>query len=135
MVWDPAEIALCFLAAQALVERVASRPFAEFSRDRVGRDDQRRLAPCSEAPCEGARDAADGKPFDCGTDIAGSRWGAFERQRVEIREILAVHQRPSHGFAFHHAYGLTFDRLAGKAMEDAALRLVDHRRMDDDAID
>jgi hypothetical protein len=48
-------VALCFRAAQALIERETSRPLAEFGSDDVARDNLRRLVPRTESSREGAR--------------------------------------------------------------------------------
>jgi hypothetical protein len=48
-------VALCFRAAQALIERETSRPLAEFGSDDVARDNLQRLVPRTESSREGAR--------------------------------------------------------------------------------
>ena len=72
---------------------------------------------------EGARDAADGKPVDGGADIARSRRRMLERQHIERREVLAVHERPAHRLAPHHADCMALERVTGEAAEDAAVAL------------
>jgi hypothetical protein len=66
----PAEIAPGFPAAKLLVERIAPGPGAEFGRQRFSGNDVRHLTSRAEAFCERADDAADGKSFDRGADIA-----------------------------------------------------------------
>jgi hypothetical protein len=51
-------------AAQPLVQRIAAGPGAKFGDDFLGGNDFRFNIPGAEAFSEGARDAADGKPFD-----------------------------------------------------------------------
>jgi hypothetical protein len=70
MLRPPAEIAPSFRAAKLLVERIAPGPRAQFGRYRLGGNDVWHLTPRAEAFCERADDAADGKSFDRGADIA-----------------------------------------------------------------
>ena len=46
-----------------------------------------------------------------------------------------MHQRPAHLFARHHANRIAFGGIPGEAAEHAAGASVDHRRVDDDALD
>ena len=82
-----------------------------------------------------ARDPADRKAFDRSPDIALARGAALQRQRIELSQILCVHQRPAHRFAFHDRNGLAGGGGAGETLEHAAFPGVDHRGVDDDAAD
>src|ERR1700675_3410613 len=90
------EIAPGFRAAQLLVERIAPGPGAAFGRQRFSENDVQYQTPRAETPCKGTGDAADGKAFDRGADIARPRWRAANRQRAEGRDVFAVHERPPH---------------------------------------
>jgi hypothetical protein len=95
MLRPPAEIAPGFRAAKLLVERIAPGPGAEFGRQRRSGNDVRHLTPRAETPCKSLGDAADGKAFDRGADIARPRWRIAKRQSVEGCEVFAVHERPA----------------------------------------
>src|ERR1700730_2879957 len=135
MLRPPAKIAPRLRAAQPLVERIAPDPGAELSRDCMRGNDFRFKSPHTKTLREAAGDATDGKPFDSRADIARSRGGALKRQRVKICEVFAVYERPAHLLSLDHPDRIAFDRIAGKAMKDATAGRVDHRRMDDDAVD
>src|ERR1700694_5796889 len=104
----PAEIALGLDAAEPLVERITPGPFPEFVCYRIDRVDARLLRSRAEALCEGACDAANGKSLDRRADIARARRSMHKRQRIEASEVFAVHQRPAHRLALHHADCLAF---------------------------
>src|SRR5437588_12548559 len=131
----PAKLPPCPCAAELLVERIAPGPFAELGRDGVDWDDPRLNISLGKAPTEGARNAADWKPFDGGSNVARSCRGAFERQRVEACEVVAVDQRPAHGLALHHTHHPACLRFAGQTMKDATIPCVDHGGMDNDTGD
>src|ERR1700682_1322916 len=135
MLRPPAKIAPRLRAAQPLVERIAPDPGAELGRDCTRGNDLRFKSPHTKTLREAAGDATDGKPFDSRADIARSRGGALKRQRVKICEVFAVYERPAHLLALDHPDRIAFDGIAGKAMEDATAGRLDHRRMDDDAVD
>src|SRR4051812_27780621 len=124
----PAELASRLVAAEPLVHRTTSGPFAEFGRGRVLGYDLGRLIPSAKPPRKGARDATDRKAVDRSTDIALTGGAALQRQRVEIGEVLAMYQRPAHGFASHHRHFTAFGRRAGKAAKHTAVAGVDHGR-------
>src|SRR5690348_5765358 len=134
MRWLPAEVSPCLGAAEALIARIASCPIAEFAGDLISRNDQRRLPRHAEALCKGAGDEADLNPINRCADVARSAGGAIECERIELRKIVAVYQRPMHILASDDPDDATRAAIVGKAAEYAAVCCVDHRRMDHDAI-
>ena len=95
MRWLPAEFAPRLGAAQALIPRTASRPFAEFGRDRV-RGNDFRLVVASEASCKGAGDAGRPKIPRSPRRYSSSCRRLLQRKRIEVREVVAMHERPAH---------------------------------------
>src|SRR5439155_827627 len=88
----PAQLALRLGAAQTLIARMASRPFAEFGGDRVRRNDFRLKRSRTKTLCEGACDLADRKCLDRRADIASARRRAPPPTGIAICEVGAMHQ-------------------------------------------
>ena len=91
--------------------------------------------PGAEPTAKSAGDAADGKPFDRGPQIARSGRRALRREDIKLGEILIVHQRPAHSLVSDHAERFALDGVAREALKHATARRESHRRMNDDASD
>src|SRR3954466_5206236 len=107
----PAQFTPGFLAAQLLVHRAATSPVTEFGSNDIGGNNLRCVIAQPKSLRDRPRDAADRKTRNRRTNVALSRSTPFEREHVEIGNILAMDQRPAHVLATDHADRLPFASL------------------------
>ena len=131
----PAQFTPGFLAAQLLVHRAATSPVTEFGSNGIGGNNLRCVIAQPKSLRDRPRDAADRKTRNRRTNVARSRSSPFEREHVEIGNILAMDQRPAHVLATDHADRPPLASLGDELSEHAGCRLVHHGRMNDDRRD
>src|ERR1700753_95844 len=108
MGWIPAKIAPCFLAAQLLIHRITARPFTEFRRRGVSGNDFRFAIARTEPSLDRACDKTHRAALDRRADVAFPADAVLDRQSIELREIPAMNQRPSHILATDDANRVSF---------------------------
>lgn len=131
----PAEFLPGLGATQPLVAGIAPRPFTKFLGYSIFRNDIDDWSGNAHAARDRSGNLADGNAFRGNPEIGRLRRGALERKGIEVGEIVAMDEWPTHSLTADHANRSAFADILLEASEHAAVAAMDHRRMDDDAVD